>query len=352
VKLVINITASMLIGIGITACSGGGSDSTRVNSAAMNSVIGFQRAAGKKSGPTLYVLNSNGASGSSSITVYSGGGAKLLRTISVGKKGSPSFTVDGDGKLYASDYPGHGRATLRIYENQGAKLVGKWRQKQAYVDLTADASGNIFTTCGITVCEYDASGKVTRKFTHATFPLAVDNSGDVSVSECGGKGDNGVQCIFAPGETKPFWTADAAAYPADSGFDPSGDLYVAISGGTGGVQEFAPNGSDPTRTLTAGMTNPYALAFDTANNVYVLNQGAVTVYPPTGTEPTRTISQGIGGCGLHSACIHPIAFDDSGDLYVANNAANTITVYAPNTSTPVRTITTGIDGPIGLSVGP
>jgi hypothetical protein len=352
VKLLINIMASILVGVGMVACSGGGNVPTAGNSASINSVTGLEQAAGTKNGPTLYVLNSNGTSSSSSISVYSGGGAKLLRTKMIGKKGSPSFAVSEDGKLYTSDYPGHGRATLNIYEKRGSKLIDKWHQQRAYVDLTSDTAGNIYATCGNSVCEYDASGKLARRFTRSTSPLAVDSAGDVGVSECGGKGNNGVECVFAPEETKPYWTANAAAYPADSGFDPSGNLYVAISGGYGGVQEFAPNEANPSRTLTAGMNNPYALAFDSVGDVYILNQGQVTVYPPTGTEPIRSITQGVGGCGLHSACIHPIAFDGSGNLYVANNAANNVTVYAPNGSTPIQTITTGIDSPIGLAIGP
>ncbi|HEY3675821.1 MAG TPA: hypothetical protein VGK84_07480 [Candidatus Tumulicola sp.] len=173
------------------------------------------------------------------------------------------------------------------------------------------------------------------------------------MSNCGGKkGYNGVECIFAPNQSQPYWTAQAGTAIADAEFDPAGNLFVAVSTGNGAVEEFAPNSTFATRTLTDGLTSPYALAFDSANDVYILNDSKVTVYSPTGTEPTRTITQGVGGCGLLIACDHPIALDSAGNLYVVNHAANNITVYAPNGSTPVRTITLGVDSPIGLAIAP
>ncbi|HEY1682140.1 MAG TPA: hypothetical protein VGF98_10925 [Candidatus Tumulicola sp.] len=355
-KLVINIMAAILVGGGFAACSGVSNEPMTANTTSLTSVAGLAQAAGAKSnGRTLYAMNSDLSSGGFSIAVYSSGGAKLLRTISVPKSGSPAFGVGTDGLLYESVYGGnrHSRPVLRIYGKRGSKLVDTWRhQKPAYVDITPDASGNLYTTCGITVCEYNVLGKVSRKFPHATSPLAVDNSGDVSVSDCGGKGYNGVECVFAPGQSKPYWTANAGTVIDDAAFDPAGNLYVAVAGENGAVEEFAPNAEYATRTLTDGIVNPYALAFDASGNAYVLNQGKVTVFPPTGTEPIRSITQGVGGCGLHSACIHPIAFDGTGSLYVANYTANNITVYAPNGSTPIRTITVGIESPIGLAIGP
>ena len=57
-------------------------------------------------------------------------------------------------------------------------------------------------------------------------------------------------------------------------FDPSGNLYVA-SGST--VIEFAPGSTTPGATLT-GLSYPVALAFDQAGDLYVANNIDGTVH--------------------------------------------------------------------------
>jgi hypothetical protein len=73
---------------------------------------------------------------------------------------------------------------------------------------------------------------------------------------------------------------------------------------------------------------------------------AVNVYSATGhnQSPMATIKNGIGGpAGL--------ATDNSGNLYVANTAGNTVTEYAPKSSSPAATYSTGLLGPVDVAVG-
>ena len=73
---------------------------------------------------------------------------------------------------------------------------------------------------------------------------------------------------------------------------------------------------------------------------------AVDIFPRLrhNPAPIGQITAGIdGSCGL--------AVDDAGNLYVANNTANTVTVYPPGTATPSATYTVGIQTPVQLAIG-
>jgi hypothetical protein len=110
-RLRVPIVASLSLAL-LSACAGGG-ENVPSASVALTDVAAQHRPAArtssvervakaKNNGPTLYVMNSGQTAGAFSITVYSLGGAKLLRTISVGKSGksgSVAFAVGADGLL-------------------------------------------------------------------------------------------------------------------------------------------------------------------------------------------------------------------------------------------------------------
>jgi len=105
------------------------------------------------------------------------------------------------------------------------------------------------------------------------------------------------------------------------------NLYVAnekSGAGEDSVQVFPVGSRKKLRTITEGLSTPDALAFDGSGNLYVANYGnaTVTVYPPGGTSASETISQGIS---------HPIALtiDGSGNLYVVNDG-NPVTARQHN----------------------
>ena len=121
-------------------------------------------------------------------------------------------------------------------------------------------------------------------------------------------------------------------------------LYVASA--SGGISVYPLGSTVPVRTLPADL--PTAIAFDRSGNLYVANhnggpngRGYISVFAPGSAKPARTISQGVN-------VPYSVAFDSKGNLYVANyirapdapklnNGA--VTVYRPNTGTPYRTIT-------------
>jgi hypothetical protein len=221
-----------------------------------------------------------------------------------------------------------------------------------------DASGDLFTTCGFVVCEYGSdTQQVQRKIPKVAGPLAVDASGNLAATACGDKHEFGVICVFAPGETQPFWTMRNGASDILHAlmFDSSGNLYAAVAQGE--IKVYAPNGTLPMRTITEGVSDPFALAFDANGNLYVLNNKSVTVYSPGATHPMRTITKGVVGAYMPGAG-PAMALDDSGKVYVANAATRTpasdgsVTVYSASKNSPIRTVVQGVDNPVAIAIEP
>ena len=77
------------------------------------------------------------------------------------------------------------------------------------------------------------------------------------------------------------------------------------------MSKFAPGSTTASATLT-GLNLPYALAFDSSGNLYVANYGSNTVskFAPGSTTASTTLT------GLNEP--NALAFDSSGNLYVAN----------------------------------
>ena len=81
---------------------------------------------------------------------------------------------------------------------------------------------------------------------------------------------------------------------------------------TAPVSEFAPGATRPPPP-SPGCTDPVGLAFDASGNLYVANTDTNTVseFTPGSTTPTATLT------GLDAP--DALAFDASGNLYVAND---------------------------------
>ena len=126
-------------------------------------------------------------------------------------------------------------------------------------------------------------------------------------------------------------------------------LYVASA--NGGISVYPLGSTVPVRTLPADL--PTAIAFDRSGNLYVANhnggpngRGYVSIFAPGSSAPARTISIGIN-------VPYSLAFDSKGNLYVANYIRSTdapksnngsVTVYRQNNDAPYRTIL-GVDHP-------
>jgi DNA-binding beta-propeller fold protein YncE len=122
------------------------------------------------------------------------------------------------------------------------------------------------------------------------------------------------------------------------------NLYVA-NYSDNSVTVYAPGSSKVLRAISQGVKGPDALAFDGSGNLYVANAGGnnaatwVTVYAPGSTSPSRRISRRSIPVAL--------AFDAFGNLYVAGGRS--VTVYGAGSNKVLRTISGGLRSPDALA---
>ena len=112
------------------------------------------------------------------------------------------------------------------------------------------------------------------------------------------------------------------------------------------------SGSSATTTTVANMSDKYgdpwdptAIAFDGAGNFFVTDQskyfqpnGCVFEFDSSSITAKATLT-GLDGPAA-------LAFDSSGDLYVANSGNNTVSEFAPGAATPTATLTGTTTNPL------
>ena len=88
------------------------------------------------------------------------------------------------------------------------------------------------------------------------------------------------------------------------------------SNGTGTVIKITPGGGQS--TYATGLNGAYGLAFDSSGNLYVANEGigTVTEIPPGGGTGSTFATGLVNPTGL--------AFDSSGNLYIGDAGNNTV----------------------------
>jgi sugar lactone lactonase YvrE len=102
-------------------------------------------------------------------------------------------------------------------------------------------------------------------------------------------------------------------------------------------------GNTPTTVVTSGLNAPIGLAFDSTGNLYVANDGNSTIgkVAPGSSTATPFVTSGLSQP-------HYLAFDASGNLYVANFGSGTVSKVAAGTST-ATTFVSGLSLPMGLA---
>ena len=97
----------------------------------------------------------------------------------------------------------------------------------------------------------------------------------------------------------------------------------------------------PATEFASGLNRPSRLAFDTSGNLYVANTLSNTIYKITPDGNVSTFASGLNGpMGL--------AFDNSCNLYVANNSDDTISKITPEGSVSPFVSST-LNGPMDLA---
>jgi hypothetical protein len=142
-----------------------------------------------------------------------------------------------------------------------------------------------------------------------------------------GLGNGSIATIAAGGSVGTF--ATGLNDPMGLTFDSSGNLYEVETGSgnnAGYINEYsaaqvASGGGTPT-VFASGFTTPYGLTFNSTGNLYEADESSgdsLHVFtPPSGSGTTISLNHNPG----------QIAFDGSGDLYIANISRGNLSILA------------------------
>lgn len=294
-----------------------------------------QRAAGRG---TLYVADAH------AVTAYDLVNGTFLRSIL--NTGPTAMAINGRGNLFVANFQAN---AVSVYA-PGA--TSPWRVITQGLDgpraLAFDRSGDLYVAnnLGKSVTVYaPGSGTVLRTITdrvNGPEALVFSKAGYLFV---GNNGSSQITVYRPSGEL--IRTIITHNGPLALAFGRTGYLF---SVNNFNVTVYKPGGTTPYRTITDGISLPSTLAFDNGGNLYVANWGAnmfrstVSIYAPGQSIPSREIRKGIG---------YPLSmvFDSTGDLYVANSGPSTVTEYAPGSSDVERTIRSHVSTPTDLAIG-
>ena len=234
---------------------------------------------------------------------------RLLSTVSFGTAGE---SVDGDSGAFAvpvtlTGPPSATPTTVSFGGGFNTPLALAFNAGDLYV---ANAHAN-------TVSEVSSNGVVITTDQGFNFPsgLAFDSSGNLYVAN---SGNNNVSKITPEGVVTTF--AQGFDVPQGLAFDSNGNLYVSNEH-NGTITEVTPTGKSI--PFASGLLGPIALAFN-AGNLYVacLFSGTVNEVSSSGVVNPTPFAQGLD---------EPdgLAFDPSGNLYVANSSGGDVIKVTP-----------------------
>jgi hypothetical protein len=267
---------------------------------------------------------------------------------------APSRTITGSNTLFANVQSVAVDATGKIYV---ANVFGQ----PAITEYAPGANGNAAPTNVIT-----GSNTLLGNLGG----LALDGAGDLFVSAAGTT--TNVYAPGASGNVAPIRTITGiAADPYGLAFDTAGNLYVVEDPGTqtaDSVAVYAPGASGnatPIRIITGsntGMDGAFFDAVDSSGRVYVANafgNGSVTVYAAGANGNAAPIATIAGtNTGFFNGFPQGVAVDNNGLIYVTAASSDAILVFAANANgnvAPLRTITganTGLVNPRAMAIGP
>ena len=202
-----------------------------------------------------------------------------------------------------------------------------------------------------------AKGQGSRVVSVFTPPAAGDIESVVGNGSYGVSGDNGP--ATAAEITNPYFMT----------FDASGNLYFAdsnasvvrkVNASTGVITTVAGtawssgNGGDSGPATSATLNYPVSVALDSAGNLYIADVGGNRIrMVATGTGTITTVAgtgtpgfSGDSGAPTAAELNQPfgIAFDSSGNLYIADNGNNRIRKITPNAGVIATGIITTVAG--------
>jgi hypothetical protein len=144
------------------------------------------------------------------------------------------------------------------------------------------------------------------------------------------------------------YTQSHLSFPLSLALDDVGFMYV--TSGTNTIQKFNKNFIYDS-TFASDLNHPWGLAFDASGNLFVANnatnglrRNSILKYSPDGTRSTFASA----ASGLNQPC--GIAFDSTGNLFVANSGAGNILKFTPGGIASV--FASGLNDPCNIAVYP
>ncbi len=291
--------------------------------------------------PSLYVANSFGFSHPARLTGYAAGAAGNAAPLTnlvgaaTGLNGPAGVARDPQGLVWVSN--SFTPVSLTAY---AATATGN----SAPVATIAGAATGVTQPAGLA---FDASGRL----------AVADTRGSIDEFAAGARGNVRPAVTISGADT-------GLSNPNGVAFDSAGDLFVTNEGNNS-VTEYAPGASgdaSPIATLqgsSTGLNGPDGIVFDAAGRMYVANlsngtSGTVTEYAPGAIGNAAPVAT-IAGAATKLTQPDALGFDSAGNLYVGD-FHNLVAVFAPGATgnvAPQRTITgtaTALDGVAGLLV--
>ena len=141
-----------------------------------------------------------------------------------------------------------------------------------------------------------------------------------------GAGDDGIGTLTI-GASDRLYATNMNLRGADVDIDPTA-LVLGLSG-------------TPSTILTGG-EGPWSMAFDASGNLFVADyyDNTVAEFAPGSSTTPKAILTGFNSPKA-------LVIDASGNLYVANSGNNTVSKFAPGGNTPTATLT-GLSGPVAM----
>jgi uncharacterized protein (TIGR03437 family) len=243
-----------------------------------------------------------------------------------------------------------------------------------------NSSGTISTFAGAQGAGFSGdNGKATVAQLSQPTGVAVDSSGNVYIADtqnhCIRKvASNGIITTFAGTGALAGYGGDGSGAagallnkPSGLAFDSSGNLYIADSGNnvirkvtmsTGTITTFAGNFAkggmylgDGGSALNAGLSVPVAIAFDNSGNLYIADSNNNVVRKVSTNLIVTTVAgngtPGYSGDGTRpptlSQLSHPkgVAVDASGNVYISDTLNSRIRLVPPNGASINTVIGTG-----------
>jgi DNA-binding beta-propeller fold protein YncE len=184
------------------------------------------------------------------------------------------------------------------------------------------------------------------KVVHPT-GLVFDAEGNLYVAS-NHRSNFSIKKVLVDGTVTTFADSTLLDGPHGLVLDSQGNLYVANSAGDS-IVKFTPDGVG---TIFAdfhdGLTEPISLAFDAAGTLYVTNvdggapvsKGRVLKFTPDG------VGSVFNEIGFQAA--YGLALDRDGNIYVSNNAGNTVEKFAPDGTNLGVFASSGLNAPLGI----